>query len=1200
MKKRKRKRLLVFLIICAVLLNVMPHMVRATNAVAKETAAMSGEKAVDQSEKEGGTFYITGVKEWKTGHWMWQKGTSYVFCLVKGKVMNKNCKLIEKTGAYGSDKNTFRIAVALAYFAEHGTEKAYRIAQSVIWNETGTGTSSDQRDLDDLDNYIDHYTALTFAPDVVNVTPIGHTAPSEFPVAAGTGGKAVKSYQADMETGDDNVVYAKKTINMTSKDWVYFAKSGAISATVYDKDGNVIPGAAATVTKEGPIHVSVPAAAVGTEETTAATVVFSLDKVKYKGSLSIRWGDGADGTIQDIGISKKGSLESYFAIRIYAPNTTRLHKPAYMTVNKTDPYGNPVDGGIFTVSNQSCTWSTDVAPGQPFECWTDATYYISEKQAPAGMVSIGAVGSFIVSSRESTDAATGIKIIQHVISSHTVYPNVVADNPDGQGLHFYYQVPNDYGCGNAKLRKTGNMFVGWDGTRFVYQSREMGNVKFTLHARNDLYVGNTLFYKKGEEVTQDGINAKTVNNVKWGDMHPASFAGTTDNEGYIHYYNLPTGDYYVVETGTINGYYASGGRIEFTVKNGGNAGINDPEKEVINEIPDTKVVARKMDTDHNPLAGAEITFYAHISNTNFDGYRMFTADMTAPAVVSRAGGRKKLEKNQWIPLETLTTDETGTAFSKLKIPYGRYLLTETKPPENKETGEPYKLAEDSYEFEFKEKTAEELKNAPNGFTFEHTFTDKEQKHLILVKKTGQLLSKAETKVDTAVHQPYCQLIYQDMAAADIAFEISDENGNVVECITTDENGEAVSSNLEPGIYYVTETFNGGTLRIDEKPKKVELTSDTVSPEQVEIKTVAFTNEALNVKLAVYKDIEEFKPVSNALQQPVYTPFKMYTFTSKKADGVVFGIFAGDDMKNGRGTIIVKKDSCLGYGRTVDGKAEFDLKLPEGSYYCKEVRTKDGHYMPDERKYDFTVTLAGKDLEVPLNQPEEPLLNKAYRGSIKVIKTDGTKKMPLKDVLFTLYDANKNALGRFFTDDRGEILIEDLPVGKYYLLENQTREGYALDSTTREIDLTSAGLHQVIELENDLMKGSVRVIKTDGETKATLPDVEFTLYDKKKKPIGTFITDENGEIYVDSLEIDTYYLMETEAREGYVLDATMYEIHLTDTQRHKVLEIQNTRKLQTPLVGKGTAKTGDDITRLVGLVMLAAFGGCCFTIIIKIR
>lgn len=166
-----------------------------------------------------------------------------------------------------------------------------------------------------------------------------------------------------------------------------------------------------------------------------------------------------------------------------------------------------------------------------------------------------------------------------------------------------------------------------------------------------------------------------------------------------------------------------------------------------------------------------------------------------------------------------------------------------------------------------------------------------------------------------------------------------------------------------------------------------------------------------------------------------------------------------------------------------------------------------------------------------------------------------------------------------TDALGEIYVNNLLPGNYVFIETNAPEGFILDATPRAFTITT-GTNEVVNVAvtNDPFK-SVRLIKTDSVDGTPLAGATFKLIDAK----GTIVkqgltTDVRGELTVTGLLPGDYTFVETNAPNGYLLDATpraftlvkgsaaVVEVTMTnDTEKALVLQKVD-RQTKKPLAG----------------------------------
>lgn len=395
----------------------------------------------------------------------------------------------------------------------------------------------------------------------------------------------------------------------------------------------------------------------------------------------------------------------------------------------------------------------------------------------------------------------------------------------------------------------------------------------------------------------------------------------------------------------------------------------------------------------------------------------------------------------------------------------------------------------------------------------------------------------------------------------------------IQTVTTRADGMAEFGNLPAGRYLVAETKAPEGYALAEETYIFEHSYDAEQSASGYHFNHTF-KEAQTRSYKIQKNVEKAVPADPAEQNT-----DVYIYEEEPKAGVVFGIYAAEDIYNTLGNKVTEKDKQITTCTTDDtGTAAFSGVIFTGKYYFKELKTVDDNkYILDEKEYPFSVTADNPNGD--LN--DEVLVNQLYKGSIKVIKTDGENKVRLSGVTFNLLDADEKLLGSFVTDANGEIQINNLPVGTYYLQESGTQSNYYLNDTLQEVTLTKDDLDKIVQIDNDRMKGSIKVIKTDGKTEQLLEGVEFDLLDSTEQVIGSYVTDVNGEIHIDNLDVGTYYVKETKALKGYKLTDEEIKVEISPEELDKIVQVKNYRektsitvKTDSTISGTGNVRTGD--------------------------
>ncbi|MEH7030294.1 MSCRAMM family protein [Bacillus wiedmannii] len=167
-----------------------------------------------------------------------------------------------------------------------------------------------------------------------------------------------------------------------------------------------------------------------------------------------------------------------------------------------------------------------------------------------------------------------------------------------------------------------------------------------------------------------------------------------------------------------------------------------------------------------------------------------------------------------------------------------------------------------------------------------------------------------------------------------------------------------------------------------------------------------------------------------------------------------------------------------------------------------------------------------------------LWNKPSTGKVKIKKVDSNNdNKKLLGAKFHIEDSNKKVVSEFVTDEKGEAISKELPIGNYTLVETEAPKGYELlkDKIAIKVEKDT-----VVEIKIGNKKlpdpmGKMKLIKVDTRDKnKKLAGAKFNIEDSNKKVVGELITDGQGEAISKELPIGNYTLVEVEAPQGYEL------------------------------------------------------------------
>ena len=245
-----------------------------------------------------------------------------------------------------------------------------------------------------------------------------------------------------------------------------------------------------------------------------------------------------------------------------------------------------------------------------------------------------------------------------------------------------------------------------------------------------------------------------------------------------------------------------------------------------------------------------------------------------------------------------------------------------------------------------------------------------------------------------------------------------------------------------------------------------------------------------------------------------------------------------------------------------GYAIFD-EIKPGAYEIREITAPSG-WLKDDATYTASVATG--------ETTTFSLVNKELPG-LRIIKYDRKNMVAMANVTFEIF-RDSVSLGKFRTDEFGEILLTDAAPGTYRAVEVDTgSDGHILDTTPQEVELSAGDGIKELLFFNDVKPG-MRLIKVDStDPSKVIPNAVFEIK-SVKGDYGPqeFVTDQNGEIDLSKLPTGAYVVTE-KACEGYIIDQAQRVIQL-DPNEDAQFVFTNTIKPSLQII-----KTSADGSRL---------------------
>ena len=564
------------------------------------------------------------------------------------------------------------------------------------------------------------------------------------------------------------------------------------------------------------------------------------------------------------------------------------------------------------------------------------------------------------------------------------------------------------------------------------------------------------------------------------------------------------------------------------------------------------------------------TYRYLINNANFESYiKVVKKDAETGKTIPYAGAGfqiydpagNKVSMTFTYPtpttIDTFYTDADGQLVTPEKLDYGKgYSLIEVQAP--------YGYVLDSTPVSFD--VTEENSTQEGGITL--IKVDKPnmaQKGTISVEKTGEVffgVNVSGEEDEDVIYQP----VYKVKGLAGAVYEIkADEDvitpdgtlryhkGDVVDTVTTDEDGTAKSKELYLGKYTVVEIKAPTGMVVNKEKHSVELTYAGQDVAVTETAT-SFVNERQKVKISLEKILEQDE-----------------TFGIGKNDeikNISFGLYAKEDVVSSSGTVIQADGLIEIITLDENGKATANTDLPFGSYYIKEIAT-DEHYILSDTQYPFTFEYAGQDtetVEIKVNDGK-PIENKLIYGSVSGKKIDENGEA-LGGALIGIFKADEteftkeHAIMTATSEKDGSFSFAKVPYGKWIVREIEAPEGFVLDDTSYEVNINEN--EQVIEVEitDEYIHGNIKLTKVDADYPDNkLTGATFEVYkdvngdgklDDGDELIGNLEETATGIYEMKELLYGKYLVRETKAPEGFVLDKGVYSVFIEkDETTYKV-------------------------------------------------
>ncbi|WP_242296231.1 collagen binding domain-containing protein [Bacillus cereus group sp. BfR-BA-01326] len=270
----------------------------------------------------------------------------------------------------------------------------------------------------------------------------------------------------------------------------------------------------------------------------------------------------------------------------------------------------------------------------------------------------------------------------------------------------------------------------------------------------------------------------------------------------------------------------------------------------------------------------------------------------------------------------------------------------------------------------------------------------------------------------------------------------------------------------------------------------------------------------------------------------------------------------------------------------DEKGEAISKdLPIGNYTLVEVEAPKGY----ELLKDKIAVKIEKDVVVEIKIANKKLPDPM--GKMKLVKVDTSdKNKQLAGAKFHIEDSNKKVVGELVTDEKGEAISKDLPIGNYTLVEVEAPKGYELlkDKIAVKIEKDVVVEIKIANKKLPDPTGQIEIEKVDDkDINLKLKGAVFQVLDKEGKEVSRLTTDEKGKVISDQLALGKYTIQEIKAPNGYMLLRDPIEIEIIEAVRTQKLTVKN---VKNNWVIPNTGGSGTTSFYVIGFMLM--FGVLC--------
>ena len=364
------------------------------------------------------------------------------------------------------------------------------------------------------------------------------------------------------------------------------------------------------------------------------------------------------------------------------------------------------------------------------------------------------------------------------------------------------------------------------------------------------------------------------------------------------------------------------------------------------------------------------------------------------------------------------------------------------------------------------------------------------------------------------------------------------DGQIISTEETQGDGTITVSNVTEGHYEFVEVAAPEGFDCDRSPVGVHVNAEDLQGEQTIV--VTKMNHHKRSLTITKRDAESGDPIPN---------------TSFHIRGINIG-YENDVVTGADGKVVLES-------------------MPSGCFEIEETAVPSPWILDANNRKTVWID-ASKDKDITVD-----FVNRTRPG-IRILKLDGQTGKPIAGATFLIEEVNGGFTDRRQTDQDGLIVLEGkdgVRPGAYKISEVEAAPNYVLDDTVHVVQLEE-NRTTTLELTN-LVKPTLKILKVDSITKNPVAHAKFQIWrasgDTKTgdyNDLGTFYSNEAGEIVLEHTDPGWFKISELEAPSGYSIKQADYECYLAAGDV-KTVQVENI-PLSALVVYKYDRVTGEPV------------------------